>query len=175
MNGQTRQRQPMWPKQRTIPLAIGIVLLLVVALLVLIFGWGWTGFGPETSDPKQHAKTLWDWLQLLIIPSVLVVGGFSLNLIQKRREDEVAQRRKALENEAAQRQRKLDTQMDFMRRVRAMHVTIKNAEDFLNAHNNGKTYFEQLYNLMRLQTDVGEISEDLKQGLTPQPVLARLD
>ena len=58
-----------------------MVLAIVFVLIVYAgyrFNWGWTGFGPETSEPKQHAKTLWDWLQLLVIPLMLAIGGFWL-------------------------------------------------------------------------------------------------
>jgi len=37
--------------------------------------WEWTGLGPETSEPKQHAKTLWDWLNLLGVLAIPVVVG----------------------------------------------------------------------------------------------------
>lgn len=62
-----------------------LLLITLAALLVLIliysgyyYSWGWTGFGQYTreKDDKleyQRGKTLWDWLQLLIVPVVLSV------------------------------------------------------------------------------------------------------
>jgi len=47
-----------------------IVLLFIITLAIVKFGWGWTGLA---------GKTLWDWLQLLFIPVLLVIGGFWLN------------------------------------------------------------------------------------------------
>src|ERR1700680_159240 len=38
--------------------------LLVVIIVGSIFNWPWTGF---------YTKTFWDWLQLLIVPSVLAI------------------------------------------------------------------------------------------------------
>ena len=75
--------------------------LLVIALIVLfilgyIFNWTWTGVGPYVSPPHpqgsdfQRGKTLYDWLQLAIIPAVLVVGGFLLNYATGRTEREIA-------------------------------------------------------------------------------------
>ncbi len=55
---------------------IGVIVL--VGLIGLIFAeywfnWDWTGFnehiGPRVPQ-YQPTKTLWDWLQLLVIPSV---------------------------------------------------------------------------------------------------------
>ena len=63
------------------------IALLVVLVLGYIFNWGWTGLGPYLPPTKasnfQRGKTLWDWLQLLIVPLVLAVGGFWLSQMQK--------------------------------------------------------------------------------------------
>lgn len=68
-------------KQLLIIVAVAIIVVLAVfALAVYELGWGWTGF---------KGKTLWDWLQLLIIPVVLAIGGFWLNSkLQKTIEDQ---------------------------------------------------------------------------------------
>ena len=73
MNDQAMQHQTWWQKnkQRLIASVIMLVLLLVFALAVIRFSWDWTGFGPY--DPKTHAKTFWDWLNLLGVLAVPVV------------------------------------------------------------------------------------------------------
>ena len=64
-----------------------IILLAVVFVLIIlnilgyIFNLGWIGVSK---------KTLWDWLQLLIIPAVLAVAGYVINLTISRSEREVA-------------------------------------------------------------------------------------
>ena len=66
---------------------------------------------------------------------------------------------------ASQRVRDLEkheAQKEFMRRVRAMHVTVQNARDLMNAHQSAKTWGQQSRRLMQLRPDVEEISEDLK-------------
>lgn len=66
---------------------------------------------------------------------------------------------------ASQRSRymeKLDTRKEFMKRVRAMHVTVQNAKDLLNAHQSAKTWSEQSRRLIELRPIVEEISEDLR-------------
>src|SRR5438309_2148974 len=67
--------------------------LILVLILGYLLNWHWTGLVSETSEPKQHTKTLWDWLQLLIIPIILAVGGFWLNQIQKSREEKTTKQR----------------------------------------------------------------------------------
>jgi uncharacterized protein YjbI with pentapeptide repeats len=69
---------------RTGALALaGIIMavFLVRAIVASSSRCDWTGFGPcqatmpgETQQ-QYRAKTLWDWLQLLIVPVVLVFGG----------------------------------------------------------------------------------------------------
>lgn len=149
-------RQPTyWQKNKPFITTIIIILVVIVAFVVLAyaFGWDWSGF---------TSKNLWDWLQLLIVPVILAIGGYWLNQMQKSREEEITQRRRELEAQMERRRTKLETQMDFLRRVRAMHVTIGYARDLLNAHRSAKTYVEQMQQLMKLRADVEEISEDLK-------------
>jgi uncharacterized protein YjbI with pentapeptide repeats len=76
--------------------------LIVLSILGYIFNWHWTGLVPEASDPKQHAKTLWDWLQLLIIPAVLAVAGYVINLTISRGEQAATAQRAQSEREAAE-------------------------------------------------------------------------
>jgi hypothetical protein len=51
------------------------------------FGWKWTGF---VKDASFHKRTLWDWLQLLIIPAVLAGGGLWFNRQQREQELRIA-------------------------------------------------------------------------------------
>ncbi len=59
---------------------VALLVLFVVGVLGYIFNWDWVGLGPFVSPthPKdsdfQRGKTLWDWLQLLIIPLVQAQG-----------------------------------------------------------------------------------------------------
>jgi uncharacterized protein YjbI with pentapeptide repeats len=125
---------PLWAK-----IAVGIVALLLVGGFVV---WGyraratWTGFVGFTRtkhDNQEYVagKTLWDWLQLLLIPAALSVGVLLFNNWQGNRERERAdqQRRediKAAEKRAAvdrqivveeQRERALQTFFDEMTRL----------------------------------------------------------
>jgi Pentapeptide repeats (8 copies) len=59
--------------------AVLVVVALAAAFTSLAYvrGWSWTGFG---------RKTLWDWLQLLIVPLVLAVAAYALNREQEKRD-----------------------------------------------------------------------------------------
>src|SRR6266849_2526600 len=68
-----------------------LLVLLVLIILGYIFNWPWTDI---------HGRTLYDWLQLLIIPAVLAVGGYLFNYTTGRTEREIAsdrQREEALQ------------------------------------------------------------------------------
>jgi len=80
-------------------------------LIVHIFGWAWTGFGsavgPELRPNQQYRpeKTLWDWMQLFLVPLVLAALGIWFNWSQKQREQWIAddaRRETTLENYQSQ-------------------------------------------------------------------------
>lgn len=81
-------------------LVIGLFAALVIFSLVVRLGYRyeWTGFGEdvrqktETQDIRR-AKTLWDWLQLLVIPTVLALGGLFFTLAQDERQRAVEEQR----------------------------------------------------------------------------------
>ncbi len=86
-----------WQKTNKTLLTVLALLVVVVAfsLAVYRFGWDWTGFnrdiGPQLKPNEQYRpeKTLWDWMQLLLVPVMLAIGGFWLNSkLQKTIEDQ---------------------------------------------------------------------------------------
>jgi hypothetical protein len=79
-----------------------VVVLIVLSILGYIFNWHWTGLVPETNEPKQHWKTLWDWLQLLIIPAVLLLAGSLFTYTVSRNERKASDRHNQTEREIAQ-------------------------------------------------------------------------
>lgn len=85
-----------------------VIVLIILSILGYIFNWGWTGLGPYISPPHpkdsdfQRGKTLWDWLQLLIIPAVLAVAGYIINLTISRGEQEATKQRAQSEHEIAE-------------------------------------------------------------------------
>ncbi len=69
-----------------------VIVLLVVIALAYIF---------NVNVPGLRGKTLWDWLQLLIIPVVLAVGGYLFNLTVSRNEQKNSQLRDQTERDIA--------------------------------------------------------------------------
>jgi uncharacterized protein YjbI with pentapeptide repeats len=68
-----------------------VTLGLVISLFGgYLFGWDWTGLVKDANFPK---RTLWDWLQLLVIPAVIAGGGIWFNRRQQQREAELEERR----------------------------------------------------------------------------------
>ncbi|MEJ2732639.1 MAG: pentapeptide repeat-containing protein [Anaerolineae bacterium] len=68
-----------------------LIFVLIVALLALILAgyWApWTGFGAYTTPEGewQREKTLWDWLDLLLVPMVLALGAWLLNRSARNRQ-----------------------------------------------------------------------------------------
>jgi hypothetical protein len=67
-------------------------------------GWrAWTGVGERRStaapgEQVQPAKTLWDWLQLLIVPAILIAVTFAWSGLQSRGENAREEWRIAADN-----------------------------------------------------------------------------
>src|SRR5207248_2535918 len=100
---------------------------IILSILGYIFNWDWTGLDPYISPPHtkdtdfQRGKTLWDWLQLLIIPAVLAVAGYIINLTISRGEQEATKQRDKTEHEIA-----LDNQQEL-----ALQTYIDNISELL--------------------------------------------
>jgi uncharacterized protein YjbI with pentapeptide repeats len=87
-------------------LIIGFIALVIIIILGYIFNWSWTGLGPYSPPSKdsgfQPGKRLWDWLQLLIIPAVLAIGGYVFTYTTSRNDQAAIERRTIDEREAAE-------------------------------------------------------------------------
>jgi len=90
---ENRIETPWRSAKRHLILTISVIVLVALLVLAIVsgyfFDWSWTGF----SSTAVHAKTLWDWLQLLIIPVVLVIVGSAINFTIRsnvRAEQEIA-------------------------------------------------------------------------------------
>jgi Pentapeptide repeats (8 copies) len=72
-------------------LAAAVVLAATFIVAAYRQRWEWAGFA---GSPKAPPKTLWDWLDLLVVPLALAAVAFALNLAQSnrdhRREDQRA-------------------------------------------------------------------------------------
>ncbi len=82
----TANLRSWWKKARKLLEILGIIVvcLLVFTLLVVIV----LTYVFKVDVAGLRGKTLWDWLQLLIIPAVLAVGGYLFNLTMSRTEQQ---------------------------------------------------------------------------------------
>ncbi len=102
-------------------LLVVVIVLVVLSVLGYIVNWNWTGLGsyipPTKAGNFQRGKTLWDWLQLLIIPAVLAVGGYLFNYTTSRNEQKASVLHNQTEREIAsdhQREAALQAYIDNM-------------------------------------------------------------
>jgi hypothetical protein len=106
----SEQQPSRWrPTRRKLLWASGVAALafLIIVICGYLFGWKWTGL------PKQ---TLWDWLQLLIVPAVLAIGGYLFTRSENQRTRDAADEQRALDRQIADEQRSLDREIADERR-----------------------------------------------------------
>ena len=86
--------KPAWKKY----LLYGSLIIVVVALILAGYSATWTGFGDYAlpNGDFVRGKTLWDWLELLIIPLVLAIGAFYLQRSERAVERKAAEDRARL-------------------------------------------------------------------------------
>src|SRR3712207_204626 len=97
---QIPERQQTDEKRSSLPLRPFVILITTVLVLEIVINgyisgrWNWDGTG-------FSGASLWDWLDLLIVPLMLGIGGIWFQSAQRQRE---------LASQEAQRQRELASQ-----------------------------------------------------------------
>lgn len=78
----------------TILIYASVALVCLVALFGYILKMGWVGVrGLATEGGHKPYKTLWDWMDLLIVPAVLALGGLLLSQAQEVRQQDLLDQR----------------------------------------------------------------------------------
>jgi uncharacterized protein YjbI with pentapeptide repeats len=89
-----QEQQSRWQQIiRNVLWTVGIYAVLVVAIIIVlgyVREWEWTGL---VKDKAYTKRTLWNWLELLIIPAVLAGVGLWFNRQQREQESRTADRR----------------------------------------------------------------------------------
>ena len=115
-----------WQRVKKLLKITGIVLvcLLGVAFIVSFIGgyffdWTWTGFGPYIPPTSgfQRGVTLYDWLQLAVVPAAIAFGVVGLSRSQQKRDQQLAQL-----------QRDRDQQLEDQRAKSEQEAALKRAE-----------------------------------------------
>ena len=89
----------LWWQQIVTILVFLIILVVVIAFIIVEIIANGTGFA---------GKTLWDWMQLLIIPVVLAVAALLFNLVSTRTEQRIAVERYEQDKEIAEKRYEQD-------------------------------------------------------------------
>jgi hypothetical protein len=71
---------------RVIILSVATILIVAIGLIIVGYRFEWTGFNGN----NKSGKTLWDWLQLLIIPLALAVIAILFNRSERKNEQKIA-------------------------------------------------------------------------------------
>lgn len=131
-----------WLQKTWQNLLFWIVLALAVTIILgYIFNWEWVGvgpyIGPKISDNRefQRSKTVWDWLEILVIPIVLGLGIWWLNKQERENEQDIAEK-----------QRKEDRDIAEKKQAEERNL----AKDRQN-HNILGTYFDRMTELLLTQ------------------------
>src|SRR5256886_15631702 len=127
----TSKLRSWWKKPLEIVVII-IACMLVVALLVVIA----LTYLFNVNVPSLRGKTLWDWLQLLIIPAVLAVGGYAFTYTTSRNDRAATEKRTQAEREAAERhaQTERDIALDNQREAALKEYFEKMSELLLHGN-----------------------------------------
>jgi uncharacterized protein YjbI with pentapeptide repeats len=80
------RRHALW----VVGIAVSVALVATISTLGYKDEWTWTGFVKDTDYSK---RTLWDWLDLLIVPVVLAIGGYLFTRSENRATLAAAERR----------------------------------------------------------------------------------
>jgi uncharacterized protein YjbI with pentapeptide repeats len=89
---------------------------LAFVLAAYVRRWEWAGFA-GSRDTDRAPKTLWDWLQLLIVPLVLALAAFALNAAQTDRDRRQEERRAARDRLSAEDRAREDTLRTYLQQM----------------------------------------------------------
>ena len=106
-------------------LVLALSIAIVLAILVILgytLGWQWVGvveFNYQSAPDTvyERSKTLWEWMELLIIPLVLAFGVAWLNKTERENDRELAKKKDQTDRQLAidrQRQTLLEGYLDKM-------------------------------------------------------------
>jgi uncharacterized protein YjbI with pentapeptide repeats len=104
---QARRRQRLW----AVGIIVGLVGVIVFLCLAYVREWRWTGL---VKYNNFHERTLWDWLDLLIVPAVLALGGYLFARSESQRTQQNAQRQLTLDRDTAAQRRQDDTLQAYL-------------------------------------------------------------
>ncbi len=132
-------------QHRVTILVVAFILVVAIALIIVEVKSYGTGFA---------GKTLWDWLQLLVVPIILAIGGFWLNQLQKSREERTTEQRAENERKVAEQhaQTELDIAQDNQREAALQEYINKMSELLLDRNLRESTEDAEIRIIARVRT-----------------------
>jgi uncharacterized protein YjbI with pentapeptide repeats len=99
----------------------GGILYSLLQLMLAGYSVSWTGFGERTLSNGDIVgeKSLWDWMELLIIPFVLALGAFFLNRSERDVERQIAEERRKEDRKLADERAQLEREIAIDRQQEA--------------------------------------------------------
>ena len=95
---------------RRLPLIVALVLTTVIVIEAIAFLYSMSGSG-------FAGKSLWDWLNLLVVPLILAIGGIAINSTIQRSERKQAEERAKVDRELADDRLKEQALQTYLDRV----------------------------------------------------------
>jgi len=92
-------------------------------------------------------KTFWDWLELLIVPAVLALGGFLFSNAQRKSDLEVAEKERQADREIAKDRQRQNILDEYFDRITELLLT-----DKLNSENFHSYSHSNAYKIARIRT-----------------------
>lgn len=104
---------------RGLPLPVGVLVLLGI---VLGYRLDWTGFGSYTTPQGEYhrARTLWDWMELALIPVALALIAYGFNEANRRRESRRAESQQQLETKRIQNHQEEEALQAYLDRMQEL-------------------------------------------------------
>jgi uncharacterized protein YjbI with pentapeptide repeats len=106
-----------WEDRRLTYLGIFLAVLAAITVAGYLRVWTWTGLVAAPDDERPKAKTLWDWLQLLIVPAVLAAGAYGINTAQTHRDQQREDKRARQQDKIAANGRRDDALRAYLQQM----------------------------------------------------------
>ena len=104
--------QPDARKARRRRVATVLLVVLAVLLAVVLIALTTAGFGPyDETSLAARPPTLWEWLDLLIVPLAVAIGAALISTVQKRTELDIAEKARQEDRRNAEKAREKDREI----------------------------------------------------------------
>jgi uncharacterized protein YjbI with pentapeptide repeats len=145
-------------KRRITWVALGVAGAII--LIAWLYTQHWSGFGSTQLPKDNRAKTLWDWMELLIVPTILAGGAFWLNESARAREHLQTERQKETDRDASAARAAIDRAAAEERAALDREL----AADQLH-ETSLQSYLDQMSELMLTRTLLQSSQDDEVRGL----------